>query len=153
MSFVLAYQVGQIVRDGHVQLVDRTPSEVRARLGQLLELVHGVQTEKVPVHVRVGQIVSGYVGQGAEPFVDVIVLRVLDDVVADGFLVAEERLVIVVRGQITVHHFRVVSHSHLNVNIALFTTGKTAFEQDCRTEITLLRPEKKSLESLSGSED
>lgn len=113
MSFVPADQVGQVVRDGHVQLVDRAPAEVRARVGQPPELVDGVQPEEVAVHVGVRQIVSGYVGQRAQPLVDVIVLRVLDDVVADRFLVREERLVVVVRGQVTVHHLRVVSHAHL----------------------------------------
>lgn len=116
LSFVLADQVGQIVSDSHVQLVYRTSPEVRARFGQLLEFVHGVQVEEVPVHVRVRQVVSGYVGKCAQTLVDVIVLRIFDDVVADGFLVAEECLVVVVRGQVAVHHLGVVSHSDLKTD-------------------------------------
>jgi len=115
LSFVLTDQVGQIVRNGHVQLIDRTTPEVRARIGQPLELVHGVQPEKVPVHFRIGQVVPRYVGQRAQALVDVIVLWVLYDVVADGFSVREERLVVVVRGQVTVDHLGVVSHPHLYI--------------------------------------
>lgn len=117
LSFVLTDQVGQFVSNGHVQLVDRTSSEVRARVRQPFELVHRVQAEEVPVHVGIGKIVSGYVGQRAESFVDVIVLRVLDDVIADGLLVAEERLVVVIRSQVTVDHFCVISHSDLKGHI------------------------------------
>jgi len=113
LSFVLTDQVGQIVGNGHVQLVDRTTPEVRACIGQPLELVHGVQPEEVSVHVRIGQVVSRYVGQRAQALVDVIVLWVLYDVVADGLPVCEERLVVVVRGQITVDHLGVVSYPHL----------------------------------------
>lgn len=117
LSFVLADQVGQIVGNGHVQLVDRTTPEVRARIGQPLELVNRVQPEKVPVHVWIGQIVSRYIGQRAQALVDVIVLRVLYDVVANGLPVCEERLVVVVRSQITVDHLGMVSHSHLQHTI------------------------------------
>lgn len=113
LSFVLSYQVGQVVRDGHVQLVYRTAPEVRARLRQPFKLVHRVQAEEVPVHVRIRQVVPRYVGQRAQPLVDVIVLRVLDDVVADRLLVTEERLVVVVRGQVAVYHLRVISHADL----------------------------------------
>jgi len=109
----LADQVGQIVGNGHVQLVDRTTPEVRACIGQPLELVHGVQPEEVSVHVRIRQVVSRYVGQCAQALVDVIVLWVLYDIVADGLPVCEERLVVVVRSQITVDHLGVVSHPHL----------------------------------------
>lgn len=137
----MADQVGQVVRDGHVQLVDRTPSEVRARFGQLFEIVHGVQPEKVPVHVWIGQVVSGYIGQGAEPLVNVIVLRVLDDVVANGFLIAEERLVVVVRGQITVDHFRVVPHSDLKcscdvIGIVRYSTALYRNGQFCNERVS-----------------
>lgn len=147
LSFVLADQVGQIVSDGHVQLVYRTSPEVRASFGQLFELVHGVQVEKVPVHVRVGQIVSRYVGKCAQTLVDVIVLWVFDDVVADGFLVAEECLVVVVRGQIAVHHLGVVSHSNLKIdrnrisntrfhwNIDTFRYDLTHFRMKNKTKI------------------
>lgn len=113
LSFVLADQVGQIVGNCHVQLVDRTTPEVRARIGQPLELVHGVQPEEVPVYIWIWQVVSRNVGQRTQALVDVIVLWVLYDVVADGLPVCEERLVVVVRSQITVHHFGVVSHSYL----------------------------------------
>jgi hypothetical protein len=43
----------------------------------------------------------------------VIVLWILNDVVADGLPVREERLVVVIRGQVTVNHLSVVSHPHL----------------------------------------
>lgn len=113
MSFILADQIGQIVRDRHVQFVDRTTAEIRARVGQSFELVDRVQVEKVPVHVGIRQIVPGDVGQRAQTLVDVIVLRVVDYVVADGLPVAEERFVVVVCGQVTVHHFCMISHPHL----------------------------------------
>lgn len=67
----------------------------------------------MPVHVWIGQVVPGDVGQRAQALVDMIVLRIVDDVVADCLPVAEERLVVVVCGQVTVHHFRMISHPHL----------------------------------------
>lgn len=117
LSFVLADQVGQVVRNGHVKLVDWTSPEVRASLRQSLEFVNRVQAEKVPVHVGIWQIVSGYVSEGAQSFVYMIVLRVLDDVVANGLLVAEERLVVVVRSQIAVYHLGVIPYPDLKVDL------------------------------------
>lgn len=116
LSFVLADQVGQVVRDCHVQLIDRTTPEVRASLRQPVEFVHRVQAEKVPIDVGIGQVVSGYVGERAQPLVYVIVLRVVDDVVANRLLVAEERLVVVVRGQIAVDHLCMIPHPDLKID-------------------------------------
>jgi len=42
-----------------------------------------------------------------------VILRVLDDPVADFPLIAEECLVIVVRRQVTVNHLRMIAHSYL----------------------------------------
>lgn len=55
---VLADDLGQVVRDGHVKPVDGAAAEVRARRRQLLELVQRVQTEEIPVGLRIWQVIS-----------------------------------------------------------------------------------------------
>lgn len=72
-----------------------------------------MQAKEVSIHFRIGQIVTRDVGQRAETLVDVVVLRMLDNVFADLLSVAEERFVVVVRGQVAVDHFGVVAHSYL----------------------------------------
>lgn len=54
---VLPDELGQVVRNGDVEPRDGAAAEVRARRRQLLELVQRVQTEKVAVRLRVGQVV------------------------------------------------------------------------------------------------
>lgn len=44
-----------------------------------------------------------------------VVLRVLDDLVADLSLVAEECLVIVIRRQVAIYHLSVIAHSYLKL--------------------------------------
>lgn len=55
----------------------------------------------------------GNVGECAETFVDVVVLRVLDDGFSDELLVAEDRLVVVVGCEVAVNHLSVVSDADL----------------------------------------
>lgn len=110
---VLADQLGQIVRDRNVQLVDRAAAEVRARLRQLLELVQRVQLEEVTVRLRVGQIVARDVRQRGQSLVDVVLLRVADDLVRHILFVREQRLVIVVGRQVAVDHLGMVADTHL----------------------------------------
>lgn len=95
---VFADELRQVVGDGNVESVDRTSAEVRARGAEQREIVKGIQSEEVPVNVRIGQVIARYVLQSAEALVDVIILRVLDNLVTDLLLVSKERLVIVVRG-------------------------------------------------------
>lgn len=117
---VLAHQFGQVVRDGHVQSVDGTAAEVGARVGQLLEFEHRVQAEEVAIDFRIGQIVARDVRQGGQAGVDVVVLRVFDDVVRHLLSVAEEGLVVVVGGQVAVDHFGVISHTDLTEQSEVF---------------------------------
>lgn len=42
-----------------------------------------------------------------------VILRIFDDCIGDDLLVAEDGLVVVVRGKVTVHHLCMVSHSNL----------------------------------------
>jgi len=122
---VLAHELGQVVGDGHVQPVDGAAPEVGARGGQLLELEQRVEAEEVAVRVRVREVVPRDVGQGAETLVDVVVLGVVDDVVGHLLLVAEEGFVVVVRGQVAVHHFRVVAYSHLQISATITLISQT----------------------------
>lgn len=93
---VLADQLGQIVGDGNVQLLDRAAAEVRAGLVQLLELVQVVQSEESAVDVRIGQVVPGDVRECGQALVNVIVLGIVNDLVRDHLLVAEQSLLVVV---------------------------------------------------------
>lgn len=95
---VFADEFRQIVSNGNVESVDRASAEVRARGAEQREIVKGIQSEKVPINVRIGQVVARYVLQSAQALVDVIILRILDDLVTDLLLISKERLVIVVRG-------------------------------------------------------
>jgi len=110
---VLAGQLGQLVGNGQVQFGDRTSAEIGAGVPQLLELVQRVQAEEVAVDFRIRKIVARDVRQRGESLVDVVVLRMVDNVVSDALLVAEQRLVVVERVQVAVHHLGVVAHAHL----------------------------------------
>lgn len=110
---VLARQLGQFVGNGQIQLGDRTAAEVGASVGELLELVQRVQTEEVAINLGIGQIVARDVRQRRQTLVDVIVLWMIDDVVRDAFLVAKQRLVVVVGVQIAIDHLGVVTYAHL----------------------------------------
>ena len=95
---VFADELRQVVCNGNVESVDRASAEVRARGAEQREIVKWIQSEKVPINVRIGQVIARYVLQCAQALVDVIVLRILDNLVADLLLISKERLVIVVRG-------------------------------------------------------
>lgn len=106
-------QFGKIVGNRNVQLVDWTSTEVGAGFGQFLKLVQLVQPEEILVDIWIGQIVSRNVSQRRESLVDVIVAWILDDVVGDLFLVAEQRLMVVVSSQIAIDHFCMVTYANL----------------------------------------
>lgn len=110
---MFADQFGQVVGDGDVQLVDGAAAEIGAGGGQLLEVIDWIQAEKVAIHVGVGKIVAGYVGQGREALVDVVILGMFDDLFGDLLLVAEDGFVVVVGGQVAVYHLGVVAYAHL----------------------------------------
>lgn len=83
---VLAGQFGQFVGNGQVQFGDRTAAEVGAGVPQLLELVQRIQAEEVAVDFRIRKIVARDVRQCGESLVDVVVLRMIDDVIGDVYL-------------------------------------------------------------------
>lgn len=56
----------------------------------------------------------GNVSECAETLVDVVALRVLNDRIGDQLSIAEDGLVVVIRGQVAVHHLRVVSYANLS---------------------------------------
>ena len=58
----------------------------------------------------------GNVCHGGDSFVDVVLLRVLDDVFSSGPLVAEDAAVAVVAGQVHVYHLGVVANANLNID-------------------------------------
>lgn len=113
---VLADEFREVVCDGHVEPVDGAASEVRAGGRQLLEVVQRVQPEEVSVGLRVGQVVAGDVGEGAEALVDVVVLGVLDDGFRHHLLVPEDGLVVVVGCQVAVDHLGVIPYSYLEID-------------------------------------
>lgn len=63
--FVLSYQFWQVIGDRYIKPVYRAAPEVRAGWTQRLKIVKIIQTEEVLVDVGVGQIVAGYICQGA----------------------------------------------------------------------------------------
>lgn len=69
--------------------------------------------KEVPVHLGVRQIVARDVGEETHALVDVVVVRVLDDVLGQLVLAGEEALVHVEGGQVRVHHLGVVPHTNL----------------------------------------
>lgn len=110
---VFADKFRQFVSDGDVQLVDGTALEIRAGFRELFELVQRVQTEEVEVDLWVGQVVARDVGEGRQAFVDVVVLRMLDDLVRDVLFVAKQAFLVVVGCEIAVNHLSVIADTHL----------------------------------------
>ncbi|KAH9388053.1 hypothetical protein TYRP_009257 [Tyrophagus putrescentiae] len=108
--------LGQVVGDGHVELVDGTAAEVGAGAGERLEVDQRSSAfllpEKVPVDARVGQVVAGDILQLADDGarVDPVLVGVLADVhrqLAAAGAEGEEALVAVEGGQ-RVHHGRLL---------------------------------------------
>lgn len=69
--------------------------------------------EEVPVNLWVGQVVARDVGEETHALVDVVGVRVLDDVLGQLVFGRKEALVAVERVKVRVHHLGVVPHSHL----------------------------------------
>lgn len=113
LFLVLSDELWQVVGNGDVQLVDWASLEVRAGLGKLLELVERVEAEEVEIDFGIGQVVARDVGEGREAFVDVVVLWVLDNLVRDLLLVAEQSLLVVVGREVAVNHLGVIANTHL----------------------------------------
>ena len=86
--------LGQVVSDRDVQLVEGTTFEEGAGAGQGREIIQGVNVEEVSVGVRIREIIARDVGQGGEALVDVILARVVDDVCSHLLLVSKHALVV-----------------------------------------------------------
>lgn len=110
---VLSGQLGQLVGNGHVQFGDRTAAEVSAGFCQFLEFVQWVQAEEVAIDLRIRQIVARNVRQSGEALINVVVLRMIDNVVSDALLVSEQGLMVVECVQVTVYHLGVIANTHL----------------------------------------
>ena len=80
---------------------------------QTLEVVQGIDTEKLFVGSGIRQIVSGDIGHGRDSLVDVVLLGVVDDALGHGFLIAEVAFLVVVGGQVAVDHFSVIPNANL----------------------------------------
>ena len=86
--------LGQVVGNRDVQLVEGTTFEEGAGASQGREIIQGVNVEEVSVGVRVREIIARDVGQGGEALVDVILARVVDDVGSHLLLVSKHPLVV-----------------------------------------------------------
>ena len=81
---------------------------------QAWKLGQRVKAKKGSVGVGVGQVVPGDVGHGANAVIDVVVLRVVDDVLGYSLGVAKHALFAVEGSQVNVHHLGMVSNPYLN---------------------------------------
>lgn len=72
-----------------------------------------MKTEEIFVDFGVGQVVARDVAQRAQPFENVVRVRILDDFIRNLFTVVEIAFVVVERRQVAVDHFGVVANSNL----------------------------------------
>ena len=103
--------LGQVVGNRDVQLVEGTTFEEGAGASQGREIIQGVNVEEVSVGVWIREIIARDVGQGGEALVDVILARVVDDVGSHLLLVSKHPLVVQEGCEVAVDHLGVVPHS------------------------------------------
>lgn len=106
-----AEQSWKLVRDGPLDLLQQAAAGPAAVGGELLEARHRVHTEEVLVSLLVGQVKLANVGFGQNGFEDVVLVRVIDNVLEHLVGVAKPAQLVIVGLEVAVHQQGVDAHT------------------------------------------
>lgn len=98
--------------DGPLDLLEQTASSPAAELGELLEVGHWVDSKEVLVGLLVGEVKLADVSLGQDGLEDVVLVRVVHDVLENFVGVAKPAQLVLVGLKVTVHQQGVDAHAY-----------------------------------------
>lgn len=106
-----AEQSRELLRDSPLYLLQQTASGPAAVVGELLEAGNRVHAKEVLVGLLVGQVELAHIGFGQNGFEDVVLVRVVDDVLEHLVGVAKPAQLVIVGLEVAVHQQGVDAHT------------------------------------------